>query len=159
VIDSELVISPLRSVADGDAVVALFVAQMLDHQIVTNPATIRRVVRMITDEPRVGFILIAWHGATPVGVAYASAIISIEHGGASGWLEELYVLPEARRQGVGTQLLNEVIAEATRRGWRALDLEVEAGHDAAARIYHARGFKPRTRQHWYFVISPIDPNQ
>jgi GNAT superfamily N-acetyltransferase len=128
---------------------------MGEHQIATTAATVRRVVGLIAADPRVGFILVAWHGSTPVGVAYASAIVSIEHGGASGWLEELYVVPHARRRGVGTRLLNDVLAEATRRGWRALDLEVEAGHDDAARIYQTRGFRQRTRQRWYFVISPI----
>jgi GNAT superfamily N-acetyltransferase len=69
-----------------------------------------------------------------IGVAYASSLLSLEHGGVSGWLEELYVLPQWRGRGIGSRLVAEVIAHARELGWRALDLEVEASISARSRF-------------------------
>jgi maltose/maltodextrin transport system permease protein len=44
-----------------------------------------------------------------IGVAYASSLLSLEHGGVSGWLEELYVLPQWRGLGIGSRLIAEVV--------------------------------------------------
>jgi GNAT superfamily N-acetyltransferase len=71
----------------------------------------------------------------PVGVAYASCLLSLEHGGFSGWLEELYVLPEWRGRGIGSCLIAEVITRAKELGWRAIDLEVDVGHQRAISLY------------------------
>jgi len=75
-------------------------------------------------------VLCSWQGS-PIGVAYASSLLSLEHGGASGWIEELYVLPQWRGRRIGSRLIAEVVARAKESGWRALDLEVEASHQRA----------------------------
>jgi GNAT superfamily N-acetyltransferase len=106
-----------------DALVALFDAQLKEHSIETSEENLRTVIGAVIADMRYGFILAA---AAPdgsvVGAAYASSLLSFEHGGVSGWLEELYVLPEWRGQGIGSQLLTAVIARAKSLGWRALDL-------------------------------------
>ena len=91
-----------------------------------------------------------------MGVAYASNILSLEHGGWSGWLEELYVLPEWRNNGIGTRLLDAVIAGAIERGWIALDLEVDVGHQRVVSLYASRDFQPlpRTRFVRYLRNEP-----
>jgi GNAT superfamily N-acetyltransferase len=138
---------------DCDAVVRLLMAQLHDHQLSVAPIAVSRTVQSIAEDRRYGFILVASVASAPVGVAYASALMSLEHGGESGWLEELYVLPEARGRGVGTRLVDAVVQEAARRGWRAIDLEVEAGHEQAARIYQRRGFQQRNRHRWYLDVG------
>jgi GNAT superfamily N-acetyltransferase len=70
---------------------------------------------------------------SPIGVAYASSLLSFEHGGASGCIEALYVLPQWRGRGSGSRLIAEVIARAKESGWRALDLEVEASINVRSR--------------------------
>ena len=59
--------------------------------------------RPLIADMRDGFILAA---AAPdgsvIGAAYASSLLSFEHGGVSDWLEELYVLPRWRDQGIGS---------------------------------------------------------
>lgn len=122
------VIRPLR--ADQiDAAIELFQSQLAEHQIESGTESLRRVIERVVADDRYGFILAA---ATDegklVGVALGSAFLGVEHGGDSGWLEELYVLPAWRQKGVGTRLLDEVIRAARARAWRALDLEVDAGH-------------------------------
>jgi GNAT superfamily N-acetyltransferase len=64
-----------------------------------------------------GFMLVARApDGSPIGVAYASSLLSLEHGGASGWIEELYVLPQWRGRGIGSRLITEVVARAKESG-------------------------------------------
>src|SRR5579863_3218630 len=139
------VISPLRP-EQIEAAVELFGVQLKEHNITTDSNSVREVIeRIIADEHR-GFILVATvEDGKPVGVALGSAFLGVEHGGVSGWLEELYVRPEWRQRGLGARLVSELIRQARARGWRALDLEVEAGHERVVSLYRRHGFRPHRR--------------
>ena len=136
-----------------DALVALFEAQLREHAIETSREDLRVVIRTAIDDQRYGFILAASaHDGSLVGAAYASSLLSFEHGGVSGWLEELYVLPQWRGQGIGSQLLRAVIARARSLGWRALDLEVDATHQRAISLYVRHEFQPHSRTRFYRIL-------
>lgn len=137
-----------------DAVVALFEGQLAEHGIRPELSALRAAVAAVVDDPRHGFVLMAQlsDGAV-VGVAYASALLSLEHGGVSGWLEELYVLPPWRGQGVGSRLLAAVIDQAERLGWRALDLEVEAAHRRAEALYRRQAFRLHSRRRFWRALN------
>ena len=62
----------------------------------------------------------------------------------------LGVLPGNRRQGVGRDLLDAVIAEAGRRGLGSVVLEVAADNEAARRLYADAGFMPVGRRPRYY---------
>ena len=125
--------------------VSLFEAQLREHHIASSPEALTAVLHTLSVHPEYGFLLIASHHDTPVGVAYAACILSVEHGGWSGWLEEFYVLPEWRSQGVGSSLLAAVIAAAAQRGWPALDIEVDSAHQRVLSLYARSGFQPVSR--------------
>jgi ribosomal protein S18 acetylase RimI-like enzyme len=76
----------------------------------------------------------------PIAVALGCAFLGIEHGGTSGWIEELYVLPEFRQQGIGSLLVAECIRVASASGWRAIDLEIDSNHQRALTLYERHGF-------------------
>jgi GNAT superfamily N-acetyltransferase len=57
----------------------------------------------------------------------AWVVPSLEHGGVSGWLEELYVLPQWRGRGIGSRLVGEVIAHARELGYFDLPLYQHCG--------------------------------
>lgn len=82
-----------------------------------------------------------------VGAAYVSYVWALEHGGHSGWLEELYVEPAHRGTGLGTTLLDAVLAQCAADGCAALDLEIDADHERVRPLYRRRGFAelPRRR--------------
>ena len=132
-------------VDDVDTVVRLLDAQLREHEISTPAAAVRDVVHMVEADERHGFMLLARADARAVGVAYAAAHLSAEHGGLIGWLEELFVVPEFRGRGVGSRLLDEVISRARRLNWRGVELEVVAGHERAAALYLRCGFVPVDR--------------
>src|SRR5579872_5729184 len=51
-------------------------------------------------------------GPVPVGLAYLAYTWTLEHGGQSAWLDELYVVPGERSRGVGTALLRAALDHA-----------------------------------------------
>jgi ribosomal protein S18 acetylase RimI-like enzyme len=129
-----------------EAAIQLFRAQLLEHGITTSPTPIRSVIEKVAADEKRGFILVAMiEDGTLVGAAFGSAFLGVEHGGESGWLEELYVRPEWRERGIGTRLVAEVIRMAKERGWRALDLEVEAGRRRVISLYERYGFQSQSR--------------
>jgi GNAT superfamily N-acetyltransferase len=134
-------------------VIDLFEAQLREHDITRSRDDLFAVAQTVIANPRYGFMLVARApDGGPIGVAYASSLLSMEHGGVSGWLEELYVLPEWRGRGIGSRLIAEAIARAKEIGWRALDLEVEASHERAISLYARHEFLPHFRSRFYRIL-------
>ena len=125
----------------------LLAIQLREHHVSIAPAELAAAIDGVLRNPARGFFLVAVQGGGCVGVAYVSFIWALEHGGLAGWLEELYVLPAHRDGGVGTLLLNAVIATARSEGCAALDLEIDSGHDRVKSLYQRHGFEalPRSR--------------
>jgi GNAT superfamily N-acetyltransferase len=131
----------------------LLARQMREHDIeIADQALLAAIDGVFADDRR-GFFLLALRDAEDVGVAYVSSTWSVEHGGKSAWLEELYVLPQWRDQGVGTALLNSAIEEARLRGCASLDLEVESAHARAEHLYARHGFTRHSRARWVKHLS------
>jgi ribosomal protein S18 acetylase RimI-like enzyme len=136
-----------------DPVIDLLEAQMREHNLTRSRDDLRTVAQTIIADRRHGFILVARASdGTAIGVAYASSLLSLEHGGISGWIEELYVLPQWRERGIGSGLVAEVVARAKELGWRALDLEVEASHRRAISLYARHQFQPHSRSRFYRIL-------
>jgi ribosomal protein S18 acetylase RimI-like enzyme len=134
--------------ADRDAVVQLLVAQLREHAIETPEAQLAASVDAMLCRPRRGRLLVAHVGAGPVGFAALSFVWPLEHGGRSTWLEELYVVPAQRDRGIGRALLEAACEEAAEGGAVAVDLEVDAEHERASRLYARHGFTPLPRARW-----------
>lgn len=135
-------------------VTALLEAQLFEHQMSPPTDSLRQAIRSVIDNPRYGFILLAaGPDGSPVGAAYASSLLSLEYGGVSGWVEELYVTPAWRGQGIGSRLLEKVISTAKELGWRALDLEVDAAHERAIPLYQRYHFLPHSRSRFYLTLE------
>ena len=65
-------------------------------------------------------------------------------------LHRVAVAPAARRRGLGTRLVEAVVAEAVRRGCDRMLLEVEAGNAAAVALYGRFGFAEIARRPAYY---------
>ena len=126
---------------------ALFAMQLAEHNVQRSPEELVSALTTLLAEPEHGFVLLALAEENPIGAAYAARILSLEHGGWIGWLDELYVVPPWRNRGVGSALLAATIAGATGRGWGALDLELDSNHQRVVPLYQRNRFQPvhRTR--------------
>jgi GNAT superfamily N-acetyltransferase len=59
-----------------------------------------------------------------------------------GFLEVVYVRPEARQAGIAAQLVREVVSRLSEAGAEVIELEVLASNAEARAIYERWGFKP-----------------
>ena len=132
----------------AESITRLLMAQLDEHRIDTPQDAVRFAVDGMLADNRRGFILVAATGERLLGVAYVSFTWTLEHGGKSAWLEELYVMPEVRNRGVGKAMLDAVLLKAREAHCAAVDLEVEVGHARAEHLYERAGFIPHTRRRW-----------
>lgn len=87
---------------------------------------------------------IAWEDEQPGGFALALAV------GGECEILSLGVVPERRRAGTGSALLDSICGEARRRGSECVVLEVAADNVAARALYRARGFaRAGCRRNYY----------
>jgi len=135
-------------------VTRLLAAQLAEHDIAISADRLAGAIDGVIEVPRRGFFLVAQRDGASIGVAYVSFIWALEHGGHAGWLEELYVAPDHRQGGVGTLLLEAVIAAAAAAGCAALDLEIDSAHERVRSLYLRAGFTalPRSR-----VVKTLGP--
>ena len=72
----------------------------------------------------------------------AGLAVAVRKGERLGFLEVVYVKPEARRGGTGAELVREAVKRLREAGAEVLELEVLASNDEARGIYERWGLKP-----------------
>ena len=72
----------------------------------------------------------------------AGLAVAVRKGERLGFLEVVYVKPEARRRGTGAALVREAVTRLREAGAEVLELEVLASNDEARGIYERWGLKP-----------------
>jgi ribosomal-protein-alanine N-acetyltransferase len=66
-------------------------------------------------------------------------------------IQTLAVAPSGQGRGLGSRLLDALLAEAARRGATTVLLEVRADNEAALHLYGRRGFVPIARRRDYYA--------
>lgn len=136
------------SISDMQTICTLLQGQFDEHGISFDAERLNKAVEEILIDEQWGSFLLAREQDRSVGLAAVSYTRTLEHGGKSAWLDELYVLPEKRGRGIGTALVEEVIARCRASGCAAIDLEVDQEHQDAERLYSRHGFKQLPRARW-----------
>jgi GNAT superfamily N-acetyltransferase len=139
--------------ADAPALVALLGRQLADHSVRPTEAALAEAVDGLLRHPARGRLLVAEREGAVVGVAALSFVWTLEHGGRSAWLDELFVEPAHRGSGIGTALLDAAIRAARSAGARAIDLEIESGHERARALYERAGFARHARERWMRALA------
>lgn len=138
----------LATSEDAAAVLALLARQFEEHEIEVPAKQLQTAVEAMLADDRLGFFLLAEADSQTVGLACVSFCWTLEHGGKSAWLDELYVRPELRSQGIGSALIEEVLQKANEMGCAAIDLEVDIEHRRAEQLYQRFGFASLPRARW-----------
>jgi ribosomal-protein-alanine N-acetyltransferase len=133
----------LASAQDLDGVLAI-------EQASFNNPTTREWYEEELKRPDVCFIYVLRTPGTPVaGFCAFWLVVDQAH------INNLAVLPELRGQGLGTHLLESVIAEATHLGAILLTLEVRQSNEPALRLYEKAGFyREAVRKNYY--TNPVE---
>ena len=93
-------------------------------------------------------VLLAVAGNTPVAIAVGTSTLGLEHLHVAE-LQDLYVLPAHRRDGLASQLIDATADWARRRGCEVLDVVVDPDGDERhhlRRYYSSRGFEDEGRR-------------
>lgn len=91
------------------------------------------------DGPRYFEALLASVGAQDVGLAFYFFAYSTWRGRPTLYVEDLYVAPEARRRGIGTELLSALARTAEERGCARMAWSVLDWNEDAKSFYRALG--------------------
>ena len=132
--------------ADIANVASLLAVQLDEHGMGMSREAVAQALHGIVTRPDRGRVLVARKDGVAVGFVVMPFTWTVEHGGLSAWLDELYVIPELRGHGVGTTLLLAAIEIARADGCIAMDLEVDADHTRVESLYVRHGFRPLPRQ-------------
>jgi GNAT superfamily N-acetyltransferase len=125
-------------VADAGVVAALLDRFNREFDTATpGPQVLRaRLERWLAGETM--FALLA--GEPAAGLALLTLRPNVWYDGAVALLDELYVEPERRGQGIGTQLLRAAEDECRRRGVGLLEINVDGEDTDARRFYERHGY-------------------
>lgn len=138
-----LIISRARPV-DVAAATDLFVAYLAFYKVEFDPAKVRAFV---SDRLRLNdtIFLIVRYEDTPThkGVGFAQMLPKLTSKSLRReWiLNDMFVVPDHRRKGVATALLNECLAFAKRTGATTMSLKTQADNVAARRLYEREGWE------------------
>ncbi len=80
-----------------------------------------------------------------VGYLAVTFGFTLEFGGRDAFVDELYVIPSSRGQGLGNEALRIAEEACHQAGVRAIHLEVEFTNENAKRLYSKHGYKEHTR--------------
>ncbi len=87
-------------------------------------------------------VLLAWVGSAPVAYAIFFQNFSTFLGRPGLYLEDLYVQPEHRRRGIGTELLKRLAQIAVERNYGRLEWAVLDWNELAKARYRSLGAAP-----------------
>ena len=106
---------------------------------------VREVLRRFLASPDLGQAWVFLDRETPVGYIVLTFGYSFEFHGRDSFIDELYIEPQYRRQGIGRRAMQFVEERARELGVNAIHLEVDQGNDAAAELYRRAGYDDHSR--------------
>ena len=115
------------------------------ERIPFDTAVARAALAALLDDPLLGRVWLIAVDREPVGYLVLAFGYSIEYGGRTALLDELFVAEAYRGRGLGTRALQFAADECRTLGLRALQLEVERHNRDAHRLYRAAGFVDHDR--------------
>ena len=113
--------------------------ERLPHAVV---ATEETITESLFGPKAVAEALIAETEKGPVGYAIFFANFSTFLGRAGIYLEDIFVRPEMRGQGIGKRLFAEVAKRAAERGCQRLDWSVLDWNEPSIKFYQSLGAEP-----------------
>jgi len=119
---------------------ALAEYERLLHEVQATETGVRRL--LFGDPPRASALIAEWHGA-PVGFALWFYSVSTFLGRPSLYVEDVYVDPAQRGQGVGRAIFARLTARAVAEGCGRMEWSVLDWNAPSIAFYRSIGARPR----------------
>jgi GNAT superfamily N-acetyltransferase len=116
---------------------------------------VRATMLELLQSPSMGRVFLIFDGELCIGYLVLSFDFSLEYGGKNAWIDELFVRPEFRGQGIGSRALDFATQTARELGAKVLHLEVNRGNPAI-HLYRRCGFEEHDR---YLLSKWLDGSQ
>lgn len=113
-------------------------------------AALQQSLHRLLSDTSLGRIWLICADSQSVGYIALTFGYSLEFGGKDAFIDELYIQPEFRGLGLGTQTLRQIQQEARMLNIQALHLEVARHNTKAKRLYTQVNFHPREN---YMLMS------
>ena len=121
----------------------------------TDALTARLRTLLATDET---FAIVT--GTPPVAVALVTLRPNVWYEGPVALLDEMYVAPDRRGQGLGTAMIDLLLATCRARGVELVEINVDQGDVDARRFYERAGFsatEPTTGESALYYFQELAP--
>ena len=111
-----------------------------------DPEWAARSFSSLIAEPSRGTVWLIEIDGAVAGHVVLSVRFAMEFGGLIGYVDDLFVRVEYRRQGAARVGLDALVAECRRRGCRSIHVEVDPANVAANTLYRRYGLAPGSDQ-------------
>jgi len=111
-----------------------------------NEAEKRLTLEELFSTPMAGRIWLIQKNQNVVGYVYLSFYFSLEFGGRTAFIDELFVLPNYRGQGIGSKVINLIEKRCVELNFKAIHLESEITNKGATTLYLKLGFMDYNRR-------------
>jgi GNAT superfamily N-acetyltransferase len=127
--DAELILAYIRELAEFER---------LTHECIADPALLRR---FLFEQPRAHAIMAEWNGQ-PAGFALYFYNFSTFVGRPGLYLEDLFVRPAFRRNGIAKSVFRHLARKAVEEGCGRMEWSVLDWNENAIKFYRALGAQP-----------------
>ncbi|MEO8449108.1 MAG: GNAT family N-acetyltransferase [Gemmatimonadota bacterium] len=143
------------SSADVPQLVALMAEFYAEAAFPLNHARAADAFTALLADERFGHVWLIQADTRDVGYVVVTLSYSMEYGGASACIDDLFIQPAHRNLGLGTAALAEVRELCRQRGIRSIHLEVARDNAPAQTVYRRAGFVSTDRQ--LLTLQLADP--
>jgi ribosomal protein S18 acetylase RimI-like enzyme len=98
---------------------------------------------LLRDDSR-GAVWIVFDDSEPAGYVVLTVRFSMEYGGLDAFIDDLFIRPAYRRQGLGRAALKALFDECERRQVLAVHVEVGSDNIGAKALYRSYGLEPQS---------------
>ena len=116
-----------------------------------------QALRLFLERQDLGFVWLAYRRGEPVAVCVVSFAISTSLGSVVAKLDDVYVAPAHRRQGVGAAHFESLVSELKSLQIGRVDTSVHTANVAARDFYVRLGFRPLHEERLALVLRPDNP--
>lgn len=109
---------------------------------------------MLLENPGLGTILVSRETDKIIGMVILLYSLSTALGARVSTLEDMIVLPDYRRQGIGETLIQHAIHTATQAGCQRITLLTDDENVIGQAFYRKQGFKASSMRPYRLILSP-----
>jgi len=114
---------------------------MLEKDFEPDPESQASALNLIMENPEQTIIYIVEVDGGTAGMVALHLSISTAEGGWAGRIEDLYLKPEFRRQGIGKQVVQEILSITKEKGLKRITLVADKDNSPALQFYKSCGFQ------------------